>query len=129
MNLSSRIRPDHKSQDTNHKLMMAGRSEQKPAGGSREVRLAVVGVGHLGRHHARVASSIPGIRVVGIHDHNNARSAEVARELGLNRLPSLEAVAAEADAAVVATPTATHLEVAAVLLDRGLDVLVEKPIA
>jgi predicted dehydrogenase len=96
---------------------------------NRVIRLAVVGVGHLGRHHARVASSLPDVRVVGIHDHNAARSAEVAREFGLNRLESLEAVATEAEAAIVATPTATHLEIAAELLDRGLDVLVEKPIA
>src|SRR6185369_9916030 len=65
------------------------------------VRLAVVGVGHLGRHHARVAASLPGATLVGIHDHNGARADEIAREFGLRTLPDLEAVAREAEAAVI----------------------------
>ena len=96
---------------------------------NRVIRLAVVGVGHLGRHHARVAASLPGIQLAGIHDHNEDRAGEVAREFGLPVLSSLAAVAEAADAAVVATPTASHLEISVYLLDRGLDVLVEKPIA
>ena len=96
---------------------------------NRMIRLAVVGVGHLGRHHARVAASLPGIQLAGIHDHNEDRAGEVAREFGLPVLSSLAAVAEAADAAVVATPTASHLEISAYLLERGLDVLVEKPIA
>lgn len=96
--------------------------------GSSPVRLAVVGVGHLGRHHARVASSLAGVRLVGIHDHNAGRADEVAREFGLRILPDLEAVAREAEAAVVATPTVSHAAVSGFLLERGLDVMVEKPI-
>jgi predicted dehydrogenase len=91
------------------------------------VRLAVVGVGHLGRLHARVAASLPGIRVIGVHDHHEGRAAEVARELSLGILPSLEDVAREADAVVLATPTVSHAELAAYFLDRGKDVLIEKP--
>jgi predicted dehydrogenase len=94
-----------------------------------DVRLAVVGVGHLGRHHARVAASLAGIRVVGVHDHHPGRAEEVAREFELPTLPDLEAVAREADAVVVATPTVSHAEVAGFFLDSGLHVLVEKPIA
>jgi predicted dehydrogenase len=96
---------------------------------SGEVRLAVVGVGHLGRHHARVAASLAGIRVVGVHDHHPGRAEEVSREFSLPVLPDLAAVADEAEAVVVATPTASHAEVAGFFLDRGLHVLVEKPIA
>ncbi len=96
--------------------------------GSTPVRLAVVGVGHLGRHHARVAASLPGVELVGIHDRNAARADEVAQEFGLRVLPGLDAVAGEAEAAVVATPTSSHAEVSAYLLERGLDVMVEKPI-
>jgi predicted dehydrogenase len=92
------------------------------------VRLAVVGVGHLGRHHARVAASLPGATLVGIHDHNGRRADEVAREFDLRTLPDLEAVAREAEAAVIATPTVSHAAVAGFLLERGLDVMVEKPI-
>ncbi|HEY3170798.1 MAG TPA: Gfo/Idh/MocA family oxidoreductase [Thermoanaerobaculia bacterium] len=96
---------------------------------TREVRLAVVGVGHLGRHHARVAASLAGVRVVGVYDHHPGRAEEVAREFSLPILPTLEAVAEQAEAVVVATPTVTHCEIAGFFLDRGLHVLVEKPIA
>ena len=95
---------------------------------SREIRLAVVGVGHLGRHHARVGASHSGIRVVGVHDHHPGRAEEVAREFDLPVLPDLDAVASEAEAVVVATPTVSHAEIAGFFLDRGLHVLVEKPI-
>jgi predicted dehydrogenase len=94
-----------------------------------DLRLAIVGVGHLGRHHARVAASLAGIRAVGIHDHHPGRAEEIAREFSLPLLPDLEAVAAAAEAVVIATPTVSHAEIAAFFLERGLHVLVEKPIA
>ena len=93
----------------------------------KEVRLAVVGVGHLGRHHARVAASLAGYRVVGVYDHHPGRAAEVAGEFGLAMLTDLEEVAREAEAVVVATPTVSHAEVSRFFLDRGIHVLVEKP--
>jgi predicted dehydrogenase len=93
------------------------------------VRLAIVGVGHLGRHHVRVAGSLPGFELVGIHDHHDGRAEEVARESGLRVLPGPDAVASEAQAVVIATPTTSHAELCRFFLERGLDVLVEKPIA
>ena len=93
------------------------------------VRLAVVGVGHLGRHHARVAASLPGIALVGVHDHHEGRAEEVARERGLRVLSGPEEVAETAEAVVVATPTSTHGSLSRYFLERGLDVLVEKPLA
>lgn len=93
------------------------------------VKIAVVGVGHLGRHHARVASGLPGARCVGVFDHHAGRGEEVAREFGVPALRDLESVAGLADAVVLATPTVTHAELALFYLSRGLDVLVEKPIA
>ncbi len=95
----------------------------------REVRLAVVGVGHLGKHHVRVAASLPGVKLVGVHDHHVGRAEEVAREFGVSVLPSVEAVAEEAEGVIIATPTVTHARIAGDLLDRGRDVLIEKPIA
>ena len=94
----------------------------------KDLRLAVVGVGHLGRHHARVASSLAGFRVVGVHDHHPGRAAEVAGEFSLPVLAGLDEVAREAEAVVVATPTVSHADVSRFFLDRGLHVLVEKPI-
>jgi predicted dehydrogenase len=93
------------------------------------VRLAVVGVGHLGRQHARVAAQTSGITLVGVHDHQEGRAEDVAREQGTAVLSGPEEVAGRADAVVVATPTSTHAALASFFLERGLDVLVEKPIA
>jgi predicted dehydrogenase len=103
------------------------RSTDEPMNRSPDVRVAVVGVGHLGRHHARVAASLPGVVLAGVHDHHEGRAEAVAREFGLSVLPDLSAVAGAADAVVVATPTASHAEIAASLLERGCDVFVEKP--
>ena len=93
------------------------------------VRLAVVGVGHLGRQHARVATQTAGVCLVGIHDHHAGRAEEVAREQGTAVLADPEEVAGRAEAVVVATPTTSHGALARFFLERGLDVLVEKPIA
>jgi predicted dehydrogenase len=93
------------------------------------VRLAVVGVGHLGRKHVRVAARVPGITLVGIHDHHAGRAEAIAREEGVSVLSGPEEVAARAEAVVIATPTASHRSLAGYFLERGVDVLVEKPIA
>lgn len=93
------------------------------------VRLAVVGVGHLGRHHARVASTLAGVDLVGVHDHHTGRAEEIAREFGVPVIADLETVAAKAQAVILATPTVTHAELALRLIDGGCDVLIEKPIA
>jgi predicted dehydrogenase len=93
------------------------------------VRLGIVGVGHLGRQHARLSASLPAAAVIGIHDRHPGRAVEVARELGLEALPDLETMAREAEAVVVATPTVSHSAVAEFFLERGRDVLVEKPLA
>jgi predicted dehydrogenase len=93
------------------------------------VRLAVVGVGHLGKKHARIAAQTPGLALIGVHDRHPGRAEEVAREAGLEVLGSPEEVAARAEAVVLATPTETHAALAGYFLDRGIDVLVEKPIA
>ena len=95
----------------------------------RDVRVAIVGVGHLGRHHARIAASMRGVRCVGVLDHHDGRADEVARAFGVAVLRTLDEVAEEAEAVVIATPTVSHAEIAEVLIARGCDVLVEKPIA
>ncbi len=97
--------------------------------GGRDVRVAVVGVGHLGRHHARIAASMRGVQCVGLLDRHAGRAEEVGREFGIPMLSSLEEVASLAEAVVVATPTVSHAEIARELMDRGCDVLIEKPVA
>ena len=92
------------------------------------IRVGVVGTGYLGRLHARILSEIPEAEVVGFVETNDAVAAEVSQSLGLRRLDSVEALAREADCAVVATPTTRHFAVARQLIEAGLDVLIEKPI-
>lgn len=94
-----------------------------------QVEVAVVGCGSFGRHHARIYSQLPGVRLAGVYDASRERAAAVAAEFQAPVLASLEQVAEVAQAASVAVPTSAHAEVAVTLLQAGLDVLVEKPIA
>jgi len=89
---------------------------------------AVVGTGHLGRHHVRIMASNPDVQCLGAYDADTDRLSTITAKHGVPALPDLEDAAA-ADAVVVATPTVAHREVAGYLLERGCHVLVEKPIA
>ncbi len=92
-----------------------------------EITAAVVGTGHLGRHHVRILAGMEGVRCIGAFDTDRDRLAEITSEHGV---PALDAVdgASAADAVVVATPTVNHREIAGALLGSGCHVLVEKPI-
>lgn len=93
------------------------------------ISVAVVGIGHLGRHHLRLARSLPGWRSVGAWDPDRARLEAVCAEFGAEPLLTLDEAVTRAEAAVVASPTVTHSEVVARFLTAGRHVLVEKPIA
>ena len=92
------------------------------------VRVGVVGTGYLGRLHARVLTEIPEATVVGFVETSDEVAAEVEQNLKLRRFPTVAALAKEIEAAVVATPTIHHYNVAAELIESGCDVMVEKPI-
>jgi len=89
----------------------------------------VVGTGALGRHHVRILSSLEGAELVGAFDQNAETLAAVCAEHGAKPFNSLDALAAEVEAMVVAVPTVSHCEIGSTLLERGLDILVEKPLA
>jgi predicted dehydrogenase len=94
------------------------------------IRVAVVGVGEFGRNHARVWSSMPGAELVGVVDSNTERAAQVAAEFKTRVLRDVYALATEKiDAVSLAVPTAQHGRMGCNLLDSGIDVLVEKPMA
>jgi predicted dehydrogenase len=93
-----------------------------------EITAAVVGTGHLGRHHVRLLAAMEGVRCIGAFDSDRERLATVTAAHGVPALESAAAAGA-ADAVVVATPTVSHREVAGELLAAGCHVLVEKPIA
>ncbi|HSW50937.1 MAG TPA: Gfo/Idh/MocA family oxidoreductase [Bryobacteraceae bacterium] len=93
------------------------------------VRMAVVGAGEFGRRHMRVIRELPGAELAAVADIDAGRARSAAEEHGCQALPDLAALAGRVDAAVVAVPTTAHVDVACALIEAGIDVLVEKPIA
>ena len=94
------------------------------------VRTAVLGVGHLGYHHARNYAALEGAALVGVVDPDPGRGEKAAADFGVPWYSTPEAlIDAGVDAVSVATPTTYHCDVVLRLLEAGVDVLVEKPIA
>lgn len=94
------------------------------------IRVAVVGAGEFGKNHARVWRKLEGVELAGILDTNAERARQIAAEFGTQVIPNLEALTRDRfDAVSVAVPTKEHARVGCRLLDAGLDVLVEKPMA
>jgi predicted dehydrogenase len=93
------------------------------------LRVAAIGVGHLGRHHARILSTLPGAMLVGVVDVKPVRAAEIAAAHGSRPFTDYRDLLDQVDAVSIAVPTEAHLEVASAFLDRGIPVLVEKPLA
>jgi predicted dehydrogenase len=92
-------------------------------------RVAVIGAGAFGRNHLRVVRESTLATLAGVYEIDDARRAAASAEFGCPAFASLDEIPAAADAAIVAVPTTHHKEVACRLMDSGLDVLVEKPIA
>jgi predicted dehydrogenase len=95
----------------------------------RAVRVAVVGVGDFGRNHARVYRRLEGVEFVGVVDRDSERARSVADEFATAVLPDLDSLAGRVEAVSLAVPTIEHARIGCLLLSRGIDVLVEKPIA
>jgi len=91
-------------------------------------RLAVIGVGHLGRIHARLLAQVAEAELVGIVDPSPEARAEVAGQLGVPAYPDHAPLLGQIDAAIVAAPSRLHYSVAQDLLAHGVHVLVEKPL-
>ena len=94
-----------------------------------EIRTAVVGVGYLGRHHARIHASTPGVKLVAVVDTDPARAVAVAAEFGAQAETDWRRILGRVDAASLAVPTVLHSEIGCALLASGIDLLIEKPIA
>jgi predicted dehydrogenase len=91
--------------------------------------IGVVGVGALGRHHARHLATLPEARLVGVCDTDAARARDVASELGTRGFTELDELLALVEAVTVAVPTPAHAEVGLQALEHGVAVLMEKPLA
>ncbi len=93
------------------------------------LKVAVIGVGHLGRYHAKTYANLANVQLVGLLDSDRARSKDRARELGVPAIADLNELLKNVDAVSVAVPTSDHHRIVKRCLQRGVHVLVEKPIA
>ncbi len=93
-----------------------------------QVRVAVIGAGHLGRHHARLYAAIPHARLVGVADVRPERAREVAQAYGATATADYRELIDRVDAASIVVPTESHFAVARDFIERGKPLLIEKPL-
>lgn len=93
------------------------------------IRAAVIGVGYLGRHHARILATLEDVELVAVVDTNAERAAAAANATGVPAYGDFRDVFTGVDAVTIAVPTELHRDVALPFLERGIAVLVEKPMA
>ena len=94
-----------------------------------KLRVAIIGAGAFGKNHVRAIRELPDVELAGIYDLAPSKALTLAREYGSGTFSTINEAFTYAECAVVATPTITHEAVTTQLLQAGLDVLVEKPIA
>lgn len=95
----------------------------------RTLKAAVIGVGHFGRHHARIYSHMPGVELVAVVDPNAEHAAEAAKTTGAKPCADYRDILNSVDLVSVATPPDTHFAIARDFFAAGVAVLVEKPMA
>ncbi len=93
-----------------------------------KIRVAVIGVGYLGRFHAQKYAALPECELVGVVDSRPEVAQAVATELGTRAFADCAQLVGRVDAVSIATPTPTHASIATTMLQGGAHVLVEKPI-
>src|SRR5438094_616939 len=93
------------------------------------IRVAVIGAGAFGRNHVRVVSENSRARLTHVVDLNTRRANEHAAQYQVIGTGSLDDIIGKVDAAIIAAPTSAHGEIGCRLVEAGIDVLVEKPIA
>lgn len=92
------------------------------------ISVAVIGVGTMGSHHARVFSEIKDVRLVGVVDINPQRAKEIAKRYNTKAYTDYHDIIDSVDAVSIAVPTTSHFEVAMDFIRHGKDLLIEKPI-
>ena len=94
----------------------------------KELRIGVVGLGHLGNYHLQKYARIPDCRVVGVVDIDREKTRRASEQSGAAAFSDHRQLIGAVDAVSIAVPTAAHYETARAFLDAGIDVLLEKPI-
>lgn len=93
------------------------------------MKIGVIGVGYLGEHHTRILTSLPGVEVVGVCDVDSGRGRKIAKRYGTSYFENFEDLLRKVDGMVVAVPTELHYEVGKKVIEAGVNLLIEKPIA
>ena len=96
---------------------------------SASLPVAVIGAGHMGRHHVRTYADLPGVRLVAVIDRDLGRARRLAEPLKVRFADRWTPELGDIAAVSVAVPTIHHLEVSRPLIERGVHVLIEKPLA
>jgi len=94
----------------------------------KRIRVAVVGVGYLGKFHAEKYASLPQVELVGVVDSDQARAEEIAASLGITAFADYRQLVGRIDAVSVVVPTSMHFEIGSFFLNNGIHLLIEKPI-
>lgn len=93
-----------------------------------KIKVGVVGVGHLGKHHARVYSQIPEAQLLGVHDLDLEKAQKVAKEFNTECFENLSGLLERINAVSLVVPTIYHYSLALEILSQGRNLLIEKPI-
>lgn len=92
------------------------------------IRVGVIGVGHLGKHHARILAELSGVQLVSVVDKNEAAASEIAGKFSVPFFTDFRQLEGKVDAVTVVVPTSIHHEVAKFFLERNVHTFIEKPI-
>ena len=95
---------------------------------SKNIKIGVVGVGHLGKYHVKHYSKIDDVELVGIYDIDNLKSNQIAKQYGIRSFVNIDEMIKYIDAVSIVTPTKMHYDIAKVFLNEKKHVLIEKPI-
>jgi predicted dehydrogenase len=92
-----------------------------------DIKVGVIGVGYLGQFHAEKYAAMDGVKLVGVVDADPARAAQIAAKLGTGAFSDPRELIGKVDAASIVVPTVQHHRAAKLLLERGIHLLLEKP--
>ena len=94
-----------------------------------DIRVGVIGVGYLGKFHAKIYSNMSGVDLVGIVDVNAETAQNIAQEYNCKAYTDSKELLDKVDAVSIVVPTVYHLETARPFLEKGIHMLMEKPVA
>jgi len=95
---------------------------------TKKIKVAVIGVGHLGQHHARIYSELPDSELVCVVDNNQKQGEKIASKLNVPFFSNYKEIKDNVDAVSIVVPTTYHFEIAKYFLSHGIHTLIEKPV-